>query len=87
MADINRIREIAKNLGLHNLAAGRISVTNEMMSNTDYLFDILTQEAEYRKDSRAARLRKRSHLPHKRFDVSILPKGLQWQLAQLENQN
>lgn len=87
MADINNIRIIAKKLGLSHIACGDVDVSNEAVSNTDYLETVLKSELNMRLSSRATRLKSRSKLPHKSFDGTVLSDGLKWQFSQLETMN
>lgn len=84
MADISDIRELAKELFLMNIANGAIDLDNEMVSNKDYLYNVLKQELDLRAKRKADLLYKGSGLPKKVFDESRITAGLRWQLEELE---
>ncbi len=83
MTDVNKIRELAKELCLMNIASGEIDITNECISNMDYLYDILFKEVQIRHRHRDERLKKSSKLPDKKFDHAKITKGLEWQLKKI----
>ena len=87
MATVTELREMARTLGLWNTAMGRIDITDEMVSNMEYLYNIFHAEIEMRKAKKKDTLRHESHLPNKSFDNSKITKGLQWQLQQIEQIN
>ena len=87
MATVTELREMARTLGLWNTAMGRIDITDEMVSNMEYLYNIFYAEIEMRKAKKKDTLRHESHLPNKSFDNSKITKGLQWQLQQIEQIN
>ena len=87
MATVTELREMARTLGLWNTAMGRIDITDEMVSNMEYLYNIFHAEIEMRKAKKKDTLRHESHLPNKSFDNSNITKGLQWQLQQIEQIN
>lgn len=80
MATVTELRDMARTLGLWNTATGRIDITDETVSNMDYLYNIFHAEIEMRKAKKKDTLRHESHLPGKTFDHSKITKGLQWQL-------
>ena len=80
MADIAEIKELARSLCLMNVANGQIDLNDETLSNLDYLYNILQQEAELRKKKKADEIYKSSRLPKKVFDESRITAGLRWQL-------
>lgn len=84
MADIAEIKELAKALNLMNVYKGVIDVSNEKVSNLDYLYNILKQEVDIRKENKITKLLAESHLPKKIFDDSIISQGLKWQLKEIE---
>lgn len=84
MATVTEIREMAKTLGLWNMACGRIDITDETVSNMDYLANIFQAEIDMRKAKKIETLRSESKLPDKTFDKTGLTKGLIWQLQKLE---
>ncbi|MCI7326278.1 MAG: ATP-binding protein [Clostridiales bacterium] len=87
MATVTELREMARTLGLWNTAMGRIDITDEMVSNMEYLYNIFHAEIEMRKAKKKDTLRHESHLPNKSFDNSKITKGLQWRLQQIEQIN
>ena len=84
MATVSEIREMARTLGLWNTACGRIDITDETVSNMDYLADIFQAEIDMRKAKKIETLRSESKLPDKTFDKMRITKGLIWQLQKLE---
>ena len=80
MATVTEIREMAKTLGLWNMACGRIDITDETVSNMDYLANIFQAEIDMRKAKKIETLRSESKLPDKTFDKMRITKGLIWQL-------
>ena len=84
MADIAEIKELAKALNLMNVYNGIIDVGNEKVSNLDYLYNILKQEVDIRKENKITKLLAESRLPKKIFDDSIISQGLKWQLKEIE---
>ena len=48
MADIAEIKELAKTLNLMNVYKGVIDISDETVSNLDYLYNILKQEVNIR---------------------------------------
>ena len=84
MADIAEIQELAKSLCLMNIANGVIDLNNETVSNLDYLYLVLKQEAELRAKKKANDLYRESCLPKKIFDESRITSGLRWQLEELK---
>lgn len=75
---------MARTLGLWNTAGGRIDITDETVSNMDYLYNIFSEEINMRKEKKKDTLRRESHLPDKTFDRSKITKGLEWQLQKIE---
>lgn len=84
MATVTEIREMARTLGLWNTACGRIDITDETISNMDYLANIFQTEIDMRKAKKIETLRSESKLPDKTFDKTKITKGLVWQLQKLE---
>ncbi len=84
MATITEIREMARTLGLWNTACGKIDITDETVSNMDYLSGIFRAEIEMRQSKKKDTLRHESHLPDKSFDRRKITKGLEWQLQRIE---
>ena len=84
MADINSIQQLAKSLNLFHIADGSVDLHNESLSNLDYLEYVLRAESNMRLQSRAARLKRRSKLPQKQYDDTVLNSGQLWQIEQLE---
>lgn len=84
MATVTELREMARTLGLWNTAKGRIDITDETVSNMEYLYHIFNSEIEMRKAKKKDTLRHESHLPDMTFDHTKITKGLQWQLQRAE---
>ena len=84
MADIAEIKELAKALNLMNVYNGIIDISDEKVSNLDYLYNILKQEVDIRKENKITKLLAESRLPKKIFDDSIISQGLKWQLKEIE---
>ena len=84
MADIAEIKELAKTLNLMNVYKGVIDISDETVSNLDYLYSILKQEVDIRNENKVANLLKESRLPKKVFDDSGISQGLKWQLKEIE---
>ena len=84
MADIAEIKELAKALNLMNVYKGVIDISDEKVSNLDYLYNILKQEVDIRKENKITKLLAESRLPKKIFDDSIISQGLKWQLKEIE---
>ena len=84
MADINSIQQLAKSLNLFHIADGSVDLHTESLSNLDYLEYVLRAESNMRLQSRAARLKRRSKLPQKQYDDTVLNSGQLWQIEQLE---
>lgn len=84
MADIAEIKELAKTLNLMNVYKGVIDIGDETVSNLDYLYKILKQEVDIRKENKVTNLLKESRLPKKEFDDSGITQGLKWQLREIE---
>ena len=84
MADIAEIKELAKSLNLMNVYKGVIDISDEKVSNLDYLYNILKQEVDIRKENKITKLLAESRLPKKIFDDSIISQGLKWQLKEIE---
>lgn len=76
MATVEELREMAKTLGLWNTAMGRIDITDENVSNMEYLYHIFNSEIEMRKAKKKDTIWHESHLPDKTFDHSKFTKGL-----------
>ena len=83
MADIAEIKELARSLCLMNIANGGVDLNNETISNLNYLYNILQQEAELRKKKKADEVYRSSRLPKKVFDESRITAGLRWQLEEI----
>ena len=84
MADIAEIKELSKALNLMNVYNGIIDISDEKVSNLDYLYNILKQEVDIRKENKITKLLAESRLPKKIFDDSIISQGLKWQLKEIE---
>ena len=87
MATVTEIRDLARILGLWNIAKGNIDITDETVSNMDYICSIFLAEIEMRKAKKKETLRKESHFPNKIFDKSKVTQGLKWQLQKIEQYN
>lgn len=87
MATVTEVREMARSLGLWNTACGRIDITDETVSNMDYIAGIFRAEIEMRQSKKKDTLRHESHLPDKTFDQRKITKGLEWQLQRIEQFN
>ena len=84
MADIESIKELAKNLCLMNIANGVVDLNDETISNTDYLYNVLKHEVDLREQKHKDSLFKSSRLPKKVFDETRITAGLRWQLQEIE---
>ena len=87
MATVTEIRDLARILGLWNIAKGNINITDETVSNMDYICNIFLAEIKMRSAKKKGTLRKESHLPDKIFDKSKVTQGLKWQLQKIEQFN
>ena len=87
MATVTEIRDLARILGLWNIAKGNIDITDETVSNIDYICNIFLAEIEMRKAKKKETLWKESYLPDKTFDKSKITQGLKWQLQKIEQFN
>lgn len=85
MAEIFDVIMMAKELGLTHLGNGEIDLTDERVSNLDYLHNVLQQEIDMRQKAKAKRYTKRSRLPDRHYDYSYISSGLQWQLDRIKN--
>jgi len=85
MADLIELYEKARLLNLQNLAHGKIDLSEETMSNVDYLDYVLSRELELRSEAAIKRHKNASRLPQKDFDPKRLVPGIAWQVEQLEN--
>lgn len=85
MADINEIRELARRLNLMNVASGAIDISKEYLSNTDYLYDILSKELEIRHANRLREIEHDARLPNKRFSHKSITEGLELELTKIKN--
>ena len=85
MADLIELYEKARLLNLQNLAHGKIDLSQETVSNVDYLDYILSQELELRRQAAIKRHTNASRLPKREFDPARLKPGILWQVEQLEN--
>ena len=83
MADIADIKELACGLCLMNIANGVIDLNDETVSNKDYLYQILKQEAELRAKKKANDNYRASRLPKIIFDETRITSGLRWQLEEI----
>ncbi len=81
--DISDVLTLARELNLTHIANGEVDLTNERVSNLDYLYTVLQEEVEIRHIERVKKLTKRSRLPDRHFDDSDLSSGLRWQLDRI----
>ena len=84
MANISEIQQIARKLGLTNIASGAVNLQDETLSNTDYLLKVLSGELEAVENASLMKRRQASELPHRTFSLDKLNKGIAWQVEQLE---
>ncbi len=84
MANISEIQQIARKLGLTNIASGAVNLQDETLSNTDYLLKVLSAELEAVENASLMKRRQASGLPHRIFSLDKLNKGIAWQVEQLE---
>lgn len=85
MADISEIKELAHTLNLMNVYNGSIDLTDEKISNLDYLYNILKQEVDIRRGNKKKAIQKGSHIPiNKVFDDAGITQGMRWQLHKIE---
>ena len=84
MADIAEIKELAKTLNLMNVYNGIIDISDEKISNLDYLYNILKSEVDIRRKNKVDNILKQSRLPKKEFDDMTISQGLKWQLKEIE---
>lgn len=84
MADISAIKELAAVLCLGNIANGLVDLSDETVSNTDYLYNVLKQEIDIRAKKKIDTLRKESRMPSKVFDETRVASGLRWQLEEIK---
>ena len=87
MADVNEIRELARMLNLMNIANGAIDISDEKVSNKDYLYKILLEEVNIRKANKVRDFKKDAKLPNKKFDYTRITEGLKWQLSKIKEQD
>ena len=67
MASIGEIKELARQLGLYNIAKGYIDLADEKLSNLDYIASVLQGEVQMREQTALVKREKTSRLPHKVF--------------------
>lgn len=67
--EIQKIKELARKLNLQNIYYGEIELKETGMSNLDYLYYILNEEYEKRKERAKKKLHKKSKLPKLDFDI------------------
>lgn len=84
MADVTEVRELARKLCLMNIANGVIDITDETVSNLDYISKLFSEEIELRQKNKIAELLLRAKLPKIEFDHSKIVPGLEWQLEQIK---
>lgn len=84
MASIYELQQLARKLGLTNIANGVVDLKDETLSNTDYLKKVLSGELEAVENASLIKRRQASGLPRRTFSVDRLNKGIAWQIEQLE---
>ena len=84
MASIGEIKELARQLGLYNIAKGYIDLADEKLSNLDYIATVLQGEVQMREQTALVKREKTSRLPHKVFIKEKVGSGVAWQIEQLE---
>ena len=84
MASIGEIKELARQLGLYNIAKGYIDLADEKLSNLDYIATVLQGEVQMREQTALVKREKISRLPHKVFIKEKVGSGTAWQIEQLE---
>lgn len=84
MAGIAELQQLAQLLGLTHIASGKVDLSNETLSNTDYLKQVLEAKAQARENEALDHRRKASGLPNRIFTTGKLNKGVKWQIEQLE---
>ena len=85
MASIGEIKELARQLGLYNIAKGYIDLADEKLSNLDYIATVLQGEVNIREQTALVKREKTSRLPHKVFIKEKVGSGTAWQIEQLES--
>ena len=84
MASIGEIKELARQLGLYNIAKGYIDLADEKLSNLDYIASVLQGEVQMREQVALVKREKTSRLPHKVFIKEKVGSGTAWQIEKLE---
>ena len=84
MASIGEIKELARQLGLYNIAKGYVDLADEKLSNLDYIATVLQGELQMREQTALVKREKTSRLPHKVFIKEKVGSGTAWQIEQLE---
>ena len=84
MASIGEIKELARQLGLYNIAKGYIDLADEKLSNLDYIASVLQGEVQMREQTALVKREKTSRLPHKVFIKEKVGSGTAWQIEKLE---
>ena len=85
MASIGEIKELARQLGLYNIAKGYVDLADEKLSNLDYIASVLQGEVNIREQTALVKREKISRLPHKVFIKEKVGSGTAWQIEQLES--
>ena len=85
MASIGEIKELARQLGLYNIAKGYVDLADEKLSNLDYIATVLQGEVNIREQTALVKREKTSRLPHKVFIKEKVGSGTAWQIEQLES--
>ncbi len=84
MASIGEIKELARQLGLYNIAKGYVDLADEKLSNLDCIATVLQSEVQMREHTALVKREKTSRLPHKVFIKEKVGSGTAWQIEQLE---
>lgn len=83
--NLSDVLNLARELNLTHIANGKVDLTNERISNLDYLYNVLQDELMMRHKEKVNRHTKRSRLPDRHFDDSDLSSGLRWQLDRIKS--
>lgn len=85
--EIQKIKELARKLNLQNIYYGEIELKETGLSNLDYLYYILNEEYEKRKEKAKGKLYKKSKLPKLEFDIDKQTGVTSWQILELMKLN
>ncbi len=84
MANNKYIMDLARIINLMNVAKGLVDIDNELISNKEYLLNILSEEVRLRNQKKQEELIKIAKLPKKTFDINKATDGLVWQLDKIK---